>query len=147
MPQSGNFQTRSPPLSMRTVTKSTHHILNNEGRNIFSASRDQDLLQLCNYEGHCFFPVLRIRIHRLWGLPDPDAYVFGPPGSGSISTRYGSGTESFYHPAKIVGKTMIPNILWLLHDFLYSKNYVYVPSKSNKQKNNFVYVLKTHSYR
>jgi hypothetical protein len=27
-------------------------------------------------------------------------YVFGPPGSGSVSQRYGSG--SFYHQAKIV---------------------------------------------
>jgi hypothetical protein len=33
--------------------------------------------------------------------PDlPDPHVFGPPGSGSISQRYGSG--SFYHQAKIV---------------------------------------------
>jgi hypothetical protein len=30
--------------------------------------------------------------------PDPDSHVFGPPGSGSISQRYGSG--SFYHHAK-----------------------------------------------
>jgi hypothetical protein len=41
--------------------------------------------------------------------PNPDPYVFGPPGSGSgsISQRYGSG--SFYH-AKIVRK-MIPTVL------------------------------------
>ncbi len=33
--------------------------------------------------------------------PDPsDPYVFWPPGSGSISQRYGSG--SFFHHAKIV---------------------------------------------
>jgi hypothetical protein len=39
--------------------------------------------------------------------PDPSApYVFGPPGSGSISQRYGSGygsgsgSGSFYHQAK-----------------------------------------------
>jgi hypothetical protein len=37
--------------------------------------------------------------------------VFGSPetGSGSISTRYGSG--SFYHQAKIVRKTLIPTVL------------------------------------
>jgi hypothetical protein len=30
--------------------------------------------------------------------PDPsDPYVFGPPGSGSIRQRYGSGSGSFYH--------------------------------------------------
>jgi hypothetical protein len=51
-------------------------------------------------------------------------------GSGSISTRYGSG--SFYHQAKIVRKTLIPTVLWLLYDFLSFKNDV--ASKSNKQK-------------
>ncbi len=39
-------------------------------------------------------------------VPDPDPLVFGPPGSGSISQRYGSG--SFYRQAKIVRKTLIP---------------------------------------
>jgi hypothetical protein len=36
--------------------------------------------------------------------PDPpDSHVFGPPGSrsGYISQRYGSGSGSFYHEAKI----------------------------------------------
>jgi hypothetical protein len=42
--------------------------------------------------------------------PDPsDPYFFGPPGSGSISQRYGSG--SFYRQAKIVRKTMISTAL------------------------------------
>jgi hypothetical protein len=49
-------------------------------------------------------------------VPDPDppdAHVFGPPGSGSgpISQRYGSGSVSFCHHAKIVRKTLIPTIL------------------------------------
>ena len=53
--------------------------------------------------------------------PDlPDPRVFGPPGSGSTSQRYGSGSCSgsgpFYQHAKIVRKTLIPPILWL---FLY----------------------------
>jgi hypothetical protein len=47
--------------------------------------------------------------------PDPDPHDFGPPGSGSISQRYGfgsvSGSGSFYHHAKIVRKTLIPTIL------------------------------------
>ncbi len=44
--------------------------------------------------------------------PDPsDPYVFGPPGSGSISQRYGSGSGSFYHQAKIVRKALIPTVL------------------------------------
>jgi hypothetical protein len=42
-------------------------------------------------------------------VPDPDPHVFGPPGSGSTSQRYGSG--SFSHHAKIVRKTLITSIL------------------------------------
>jgi hypothetical protein len=42
--------------------------------------------------------------------PDPpDPHVLGPPGSGSTSQRYRSG--SFYHHAKIVRKTLIPTIM------------------------------------
>ncbi len=51
--------------------------------------------------------VLRIRIRRI--------HVFGPPGSGFISQRYGSG--SFFHQAKIVRKTLIPTVSWLHYDF------------------------------
>ncbi len=43
----------------------------------------------------------------------PDPHVFGPPGSRSISQRYGSGSGSFYHHAKIIRKTLIPTIFWL----------------------------------
>ncbi len=50
--------------------------------------------------------------------PDPpDPRVFGPPGSGSTSQRYGSGSRSFYHHAKIARKTLIPTILWLFLNF------------------------------
>ncbi len=38
-------------------------------------------------------------------VADPDLYVFGPPGSGSIRTRYESG--SLYHHSKIVRKGLI----------------------------------------
>ncbi len=70
-------------------------------------------------------------------VPDPsDPHVFGPPGSGSFSQRYGSGY--FHHPAKIVSKTLIPTVFWLSFDFLSLKNDVNVPSKSNKQKNFFL---------
>ncbi len=72
--------------------------------------------------------------------PDPnldldlsDPYDFGPPGSGSGSVSQRSG--SFYHAAKIVSKTLIPSVLWLLFDFLSLKNYVNVPSKRHRQKN------------
>jgi hypothetical protein len=38
--------------------------------------------------------------------PDPNPHVFGPPGSGSISQRYGFGfgSGSFYRQAKIISK-------------------------------------------
>ncbi len=65
---------------------------------------------------------------------DPDLYVFGPPGSGSISTKSGSGSRSFYHQAYIVRKTLISTVLRVLYDFLSLKNDVNVASKSNKQK-------------
>ncbi len=55
------------------------------------------------------------------GDPDPQSpYVFGPPGSRSVSQRYGS--ESFYHQAKIVRKKLIPTVLRLLYDFLFLRN-------------------------
>ncbi len=56
--------------------------------------------------------------------PDlPDPHVFGLPGSGSISQRYGSGagSGSFHHHAKIVRKTLIPTILWLFLAFIFEK--------------------------
>ncbi len=66
--------------------------------------------------------------------PDPlDPYVFGPSGSGSISQRYGSKFGSFYHQAKIVRKTLIPTVLFLLCDFLSVKNDVNIPSKSKRR--------------
>jgi hypothetical protein len=66
--------------------------------------------------------------------PDPPApHIFGPPGSGSTSQRYASG--SFYHQTKIVRKALIPTVLWLLLYFLSLKIDVKVPSKSKKQKN------------
>ncbi len=40
---------------------------------------------------------------------------FGPPGSGSAS-------QNFNHQAKIVRKTLITAVLWLLFDFIYLKN-------------------------
>ncbi len=44
----------------------------------------------------------------------PDPHFLGPPGSGSISQRYGSvsgfGSGSFYQQAKIVRKTLIPTV-------------------------------------
>jgi hypothetical protein len=50
--------------------------------------------------------------------PDPtDPRVFGPPGYGSISQRYGSGSRSFNLKAKIVRKSLISSVLLLLFDF------------------------------
>ncbi len=55
--------------------------------------------------------------------------------TGFISQRSGSGSGSFYHQAKIVRKTLMPTVLWLLYDYLSLKIDVNVPSKSNQQKN------------
>ncbi len=72
---------------------------------------------------HMAYAVLRIR-SRTGGSPGS--------GSGSISPRYGSG--SFYLQAKLVRKTLIPTILWLLYDFLSLKSDVNVTLKSNNKK-------------
>ncbi len=83
-----------------------------------------------------FFLLLGTSVPDLEPNPDPDPpdpHVFGPPGSGSISQRYGSG--SLYQQAKIVRKILIPTVLWLLLDFLSFKKDVNIPSKSNKKKN------------
>jgi hypothetical protein len=64
-------------------------------------------------------------------VPDPDPHVIGPPGPGSTSQRYGSGSGSFYHHAKIVRKNNLDSYYFVtLCDFLSLKNYVNVPSKA-----------------
>ncbi len=87
-------------------------------------------------------PVRRILKIFLCSVRDPDPpdlHVFGPPGSGSISQRYGSesssgsGSGSFYDQAKIVRKILISTVLWPLLGFLSLKNNVKVPSKSNSR--------------
>ncbi len=82
-----------------------------------------------SFQSNVRYPMLRIRIRRI------RTYVFGPPGSGSVSQRCGSGSGSFNHQAKIVSKTLTSTVLWLLFDFLSLKNDVNVTSKRNKQKN------------
>jgi hypothetical protein len=59
---------------------------------------------------------------------------FLPPGPGSTSQRYGSGSGSFYQHAKIVRKILDSYYFVTLFDFLSLKNYVNVASKSNEQK-------------
>ena len=62
--------------------------------------------------------------------PDPpDPRVFGPPGSGSTSQRYGSGSS-----CKNSKKNLDSYYFVTLFDFLSLKNYINLPSKSNKQK-------------
>jgi hypothetical protein len=66
---------------------------------------------------------------------------FGPPGSGSTSKRYGSGSGScsgsgsFYHHAKISNKKLDSYYFVALFDFLSLKNDVNVPSKVISRKN------------
>ncbi len=69
---------------------------------------------------------LRIRIRMFLGLLNPDPLV---------GTRNGPGSGSKCHAAKIVRKTLIPTVLWLLLGFFYLKNDINVASKSKKQKN------------
>ncbi len=45
------------------------------------------------------------------------------------------GSGSFYHQAKIVRKTSIPTVFWLLYNYLSLKNDENVASKSIEQKN------------
>jgi hypothetical protein len=66
-------------------------------------------------------------------VADPDPYVFGPPGSGTIRQRHVSGSGSFYHKGKIVRKNLIPTVLLHLFWFLSLKNDVNLPSKSKKK--------------
>ncbi len=71
--------------------------------------------------------------------PDPpDPRVFWPSGSGCTNRRYGSGSGSFYHHAKIIRKILNPSILWLFLTFLSLKNNVNVPPKSITGRKNCV---------
>jgi hypothetical protein len=55
-----------------------------------------------------FWQFLGSRAGSVGSIP----YVFGPPGSGSISQRYGYGSGClYYHQAKIVRKKLIPTVL------------------------------------
>ncbi len=66
----------------------------------------------------------KLNLHTI--VPDsPDPHFFGPPRSRSISQSYGSGSGSesgsLYQQAKIIRKTLIPTVLWLLLDFYFRK--------------------------
>jgi hypothetical protein len=88
-------------------------------------ARPGDSLQLVGMEGQALGQPLACRVILAENLlqlqlqlhfssvgdPEPEPHVLGPPGSGSISQRYGSGSGSFYHQATIVRKTLIPTIL------------------------------------
>ncbi len=63
-------------------------------------------------------------------------------GSGSTgSTCFFGASWIRIHQAKLIRKTLIPTVLWLLLDFFSLKNYVNVPLKSNMQKNIFLLVF------
>jgi hypothetical protein len=92
-------------------------------------------------------PSSTIFVNVYWGLQEkrkissvPDPYVLGPPGSGFVSQRYGSG--SFHHQAKIVRKSFISTVLWLRYDLLSLKTDLNVSSKKkNRKKNIFCWCL------
>jgi hypothetical protein len=58
-----------------------------------------------------FLVLLSVEVGASVSSSVPDPHVFGPPGSEFISQRYGSGSGSFYHQAKIVRKTLILTVL------------------------------------
>jgi hypothetical protein len=63
----------------------------------------------------------------------PDPLVFGPPGSGSVTLRYGTGSGFFYHEEKLSRKNLgFYTVLLLLYDFLSLK--VNVPSEYKAKK-------------
>ncbi len=62
------------------------------------------------YYNHGYFCIIFVLGFSVADPDPPDQHVFGPPGSGSISHRYGSGSGYFYHHAKIVRKFLIPTI-------------------------------------
>jgi hypothetical protein len=63
-------------------------------------------------------------------VADPDPHAFGPPGSGSNSQIYGSG--SFYHHAKIGSKKNLDSYYFVtLFDFLSLKKDVNVCTFKN----------------
>jgi hypothetical protein len=65
------------------------------------------------------------RVRKFLGLPDPDPSLFV-----RIRIRIWILTSS----SKKSKKILISTVLFLLYDFLSFKNYVNVPSKSNKQR-------------
>jgi len=70
--------------------------------------------------------------------PDPDPHVSEPPGSGSISQRYGSRIRIqiwiLLSSCKNSKKNLDSYSFVTLFDFLSLKKDVNVPSKRNKQK-------------
>ncbi len=111
--------------------------------NTFGIHNTAGFVSLCRSQCALFLEPGQMFLTEETSVPDPDPHVFGLPGSGSTSLtqRYGSGSGSFCHQAKIVIKTWIPTVLWLLLDFLSLINDVNVPSKSYKQKNFFLLVF------
>jgi hypothetical protein len=67
--------------------------------------------------------------YPIGSVPDPDPHVFGPPGSGSTSQMYGSGSS-----CKNSKKNLDSFYFVTFFDFLSLKNDVNVPSNSKKQK-------------
>ncbi len=75
-------------------------------------------------------------------VADPDPYVFGWPPDPDLIRRYGSGSGSFYYRAKMIRKSLISTVKWVLYYFLSLKNDGNVPT-SKKQKT-FFCVLKVN---
>jgi hypothetical protein len=67
------------------------------------------MMMMMEDEGHSQMGGVGGSAIKVQYLADPDLYVFGPRGSGSVSQMCVSG--SFCHEAKIVRKTLSPTVL------------------------------------
>jgi hypothetical protein len=68
------------------------------------------------YDKALYKTILQINFCVGTSVPDQEPKYFGPPGSGSVSQRYGTG--SFHHQAKIVRKPFISTVLLLFYTYL-----------------------------
>jgi hypothetical protein len=125
-----NFNMRTwPPKSCYTAVYLSIAVLPLAGPQVVDIKRSHWRCSGTRYHFSCLiFRSTGISVADPNPDPDPlDPHVFGPPGSGSTSQRYGSGSGScsgsgsVYHHAKIVRKTLIPTTLWLFWLFIFEK--------------------------
>jgi hypothetical protein len=81
------------------------------GIQMFATISSKDHLQSLQQDLHVLHNAKSHQVIDETSVADPDPYVLGPPGSGSVSKRYGFG--SFYHQAKIASKKNLDSYCFL----------------------------------